>query len=94
MVFMRQFDPMQTRPRRSCLYMPGANAKALAKAKTLPADVVILDLEDSVAPEAKAEARAAVAATLKEGGYGARETVVRWSRRSRADRMWSRRTPR
>lgn len=57
--------------------MPGANAKALAKAKTLPADVVILDLEDSVAPEAKAEARAGVVAALKEGGYGARETVAR-----------------
>src|SRR5215470_11761410 len=65
------------RPRRSCLYMPGANAKALAKAKTLAADAVILDLEDSVAPEAKAEARAAVTAALREGGYGRRETVLR-----------------
>lgn len=65
------------RPRRSCLYMPGANAKALEKAKTLPADVLIFDLEDAVAPEAKADARAAVAAALAGGGYGAREIVVR-----------------
>lgn len=65
------------RPRRSCLYMPGANAKALEKAKTLAADVLLLDLEDSVAPEAKAEARAQVAAAVKAGGYGKREVVVR-----------------
>ncbi|MGE0597604.1 MAG: CoA ester lyase [Hyphomonadaceae bacterium] len=65
------------RPRRSCLYMPGANAKALEKAKTLDADVLIFDLEDSVAPEAKAEARAQVAAVLAAGGYGAREIIVR-----------------
>lgn len=68
---------MTHRSRRSCLYMPGANAKALEKAKTLPADVVILDLEDSVAPEAKGEARAAVAAAVKAGGYGKREVIVR-----------------
>ncbi len=65
------------RPRRSCLYMPGANARALEKAKALPADTLILDLEDAVAPEAKAEARGAVAAALKAGGYGKRELVVR-----------------
>jgi citrate lyase subunit beta/citryl-CoA lyase len=65
------------RPRRSCLYMPGANAKALAKARDLPADTLLFDLEDAVAPEAKAEARAAVAAALGEGGYGGREIVVR-----------------
>jgi len=65
------------RPRRSCLYMPGANAKALEKAKTLAADVLILDLEDSVAPEAKAEARAQVAAAVKAKGYGRREVIVR-----------------
>lgn len=65
------------RPRRSCLYMPGANAKALEKAKGLPADVVIFDLEDAVAPEAKPEARVAVAAALTAGGYGQREIVVR-----------------
>ena len=66
-----------SRPRRSCLYMPGANAKALDKAKTLPADVLLLDLEDSVAPDAKAEARERVAATVKAGGYGKRELIVR-----------------
>ncbi|MEO0441440.1 MAG: aldolase/citrate lyase family protein, partial [Pseudomonadota bacterium] len=44
------------RPRRSCLYMPASNARALEKAKTLPADTIIFDLEDAVAPEAKAEA--------------------------------------
>jgi citrate lyase subunit beta / citryl-CoA lyase len=68
---------MTARPRRSCLYMPGANAKALEKAKTLAADVLLLDLEDSVAPEAKAEARAQVAAAVKAGGYGKREVIVR-----------------
>lgn len=68
---------MPYRPRRSCLYMPGANAKALEKAKALPADVLLLDLEDSVAPEAKVEARAAVAAAVASGGYGKREVVVR-----------------
>jgi len=68
---------MIARPRRSCLYMPGANAKALEKAKSLPADVLLLDLEDSVAPEAKADARAQVAAAVKERGYGRREVIVR-----------------
>jgi citrate lyase subunit beta / citryl-CoA lyase len=65
------------RPRRSVLYMPGANAKALEKAKTLPADVVILDLEDAVAPDAKDSARDAVALAVKQGGYGKREVVIR-----------------
>ena len=65
------------RARRSCLYMPGANAKALEKAKSLAADVLIFDLEDSVAPEAKEEARAQVAAAVKAGGYGNREIIVR-----------------
>lgn len=68
---------MSIRPRRSCLYMPGANAKALEKAKTLPADVLIFDLEDSVAPEAKEEARGRVAEVVKAGGYGKREIIVR-----------------
>lgn len=67
----------QARPRRSCLYMPGSNAKALAKARELGADALLFDLEDAVAPEAKAEARAAVVAALGEGGYGKREIVVR-----------------
>jgi citrate lyase subunit beta/citryl-CoA lyase len=57
--------------------MPGANAKALEKAKTLAADVLLLDLEDSVAPEAKEAARAAVAAAVEAGGYGKREVIVR-----------------
>jgi len=65
------------RPRRSALYMPGANARALDKARTLDADVLILDLEDAVAPSAKDEARQQVCAALHEGGYGAREVVVR-----------------
>lgn len=65
------------RPRRSVLYMPGANARALAKARTLDADALILDLEDAVAPDAKAQARAQVAAALQEGGYGRRECIVR-----------------
>jgi citrate lyase subunit beta/citryl-CoA lyase len=68
---------MIARPRRSCLYMPGANAKALEKAKTLPADVLLLDLEDSVAPEAKAEARAQVADAVKAKSYGRREVIIR-----------------
>jgi citrate lyase beta subunit len=65
------------RPRRSCLYMPGANARSLEKAKTLPADVLIFDLEDAVAPAAKVEARDRVAEVVKTGGYGAREIIVR-----------------
>ncbi|MEX2644020.1 MAG: CoA ester lyase [Acetobacterales bacterium] len=65
------------RPRRSVLYMPGANPRALEKAKSLPADALVFDLEDSVAPDAKAEARDRVVGALKQGGYGARELVVR-----------------
>jgi citrate lyase subunit beta/citryl-CoA lyase len=65
------------RPRRSALYMPGANARALEKARTLDADVLLLDLEDAVAPAAKDAARAQVVAALAAGGYGFRETVVR-----------------
>ena len=65
------------RPRRSCLYMPGANERALEKAKTLPADTVIMDLEDAVAPEAKETARDMIRAAVTAGGYGHREIVVR-----------------
>ncbi|MCB4771721.1 CoA ester lyase [Ancylobacter sp. Lp-2] len=65
------------RPRRSVLYMPGANARALEKARSLPADGLIIDLEDAVAPDAKAAARRQVAAALAGGGYGPREVVVR-----------------
>jgi citrate lyase subunit beta/citryl-CoA lyase len=68
---------LPARPRRSALYTPGANAKALAKARELKADVLLFDLEDAVAPDAKAEARANVLAAVVEGGYGAREVVVR-----------------
>ena len=64
------------RPRRSALYMPASNARALEKARTLPADVVILDLEDAVAPDRKAAAREQACAAVK-GGYGAREAVIR-----------------
>jgi citrate lyase subunit beta/citryl-CoA lyase len=66
------------RPRRSVLYMPGSNARALEKGRTLPADGLILDLEDAVAPDAKAAARATVVAALAErAAYGPRELVVR-----------------
>ena len=68
---------MSFRPRRSVLYMPGANERALEKAKSLAADALILDLEDSVAPDAKAEARAKVQAAVTAGGYGKRELVIR-----------------
>ncbi len=68
---------MTIRPRRSVLYMPGANARALEKARTLPADGVIIDLEDSVAPDAKVEARGRVVETVKAGGFGPREVVIR-----------------
>ncbi|MFF7678539.1 HpcH/HpaI aldolase/citrate lyase family protein [Actinacidiphila glaucinigra] len=65
------------RPRRSVLYMPGANERALEKAKTLPTDALILDLEDSVAPDAKPEARKRVAAAAASGEYGFREVTIR-----------------
>ena len=65
------------RPRRSALYLPASNAKAIAKARTLPADIIILDLEDAVAPEMKAEARAAAIAAIAEGGFGNREVAIR-----------------
>jgi citrate lyase subunit beta/citryl-CoA lyase len=65
------------RLRRSVLYMPASNARALDKARTLPADGLIIDLEDAVAPAAKAAARAQMAAALARGGYGRREVVVR-----------------
>ena len=65
------------RPRRSVLYMPGSNARELEKAKSLPADALIFDLEDAVAPDAKASARDQVCAAVRAGGYGAREIIVR-----------------
>ena len=65
------------RPRRSCLYMPASNARALEKAKTLAADTIILDLEDAVAPDFKDSARDQAFEALDTGGYGMREMVVR-----------------
>ena len=65
------------RPRRSALYMPGANERALLKGRELGADVLIMDLEDGVAPDAKTEARSRIVSIVKEGGYGHREICVR-----------------
>lgn len=68
---------MDFKPRRSVLYMPGANGRALEKARSLAADALILDLEDSVAPDAKLSARQQVLEALAQGGYGRRELVIR-----------------
>jgi citrate lyase subunit beta/citryl-CoA lyase len=68
---------MNIRPRRSVLYMPGSNARALEKARTLAVDGVILDLEDAVAPDAKEAARQQVVDAVKAGGFGSREVFVR-----------------
>jgi len=65
------------RPRRSALYLPGANGRALEKAETLPTDALILDLEDAVAPDAKADARRRVCTAAASGGYGSREVTIR-----------------
>jgi citrate lyase subunit beta/citryl-CoA lyase len=65
------------RPRRSVLYMPGSNARALEKARTIPADALILDLEDAVAPDAKELARSQVCEAVKARGFGKREIIVR-----------------
>ena len=68
---------MTFRPRRSVLYLPGSNARALEKSRTLGADCLILDLEDAVAPDAKHIARQQVADAVRSGGFGGREVVVR-----------------
>jgi citrate lyase subunit beta/citryl-CoA lyase len=68
---------MQNRPRRSALYMPASNAKAIDKARTLDCDVVILDLEDAVAPDAKELARSQAVEAVRTGGFGRREVVIR-----------------
>jgi citrate lyase subunit beta / citryl-CoA lyase len=68
---------MTIRPRRSVIYLPGSNARAIEKARSLPADGIILDLEDAVAPDAKADARKQVAEAVKASGFGAREVFVR-----------------
>src|SRR3954452_17090716 len=65
------------RPRRSLLFMPGSNPRALEKAPNLPADGIILDLEDSVAPDAKAMARDQIAQAIAKGGFGRREVLIR-----------------
>ncbi|MAF84262.1 MAG: CoA ester lyase [Gammaproteobacteria bacterium] len=65
------------KPRRTAMYMPGSNQRALDKARELPVDVVIMDLEDAVAPDAKEAARMNVVAAIAAGGYGQREIVVR-----------------
>ena len=65
------------RPRRSLLFMPGSNPRALAKARTLPADGIILDLEDSVAPDAKAAARDGIVQAIAAGDFGKRELLIR-----------------
>ena len=65
------------RPRRSVLYMPGANVRAIEKARTLPADTLILDMEDAVAPDAKDLARSRIVSAVCQGGFGRREVIVR-----------------
>jgi citrate lyase subunit beta/citryl-CoA lyase len=69
--------PTKVRPRRSVLYMPGANTRALEKARSLAADALIFDLEDAVAPDAKTAARANVVAAAQSRGYGKREIAIR-----------------
>src|ERR1700684_1913635 len=68
---------MSVRLRRSVLYSPGSNARALEKCRTVPADAIVFDLEDSVPPAEKVAARAAVISTLGAGGVGPRERVAR-----------------
>ncbi|MGH9134118.1 MAG: HpcH/HpaI aldolase/citrate lyase family protein, partial [Ilumatobacteraceae bacterium] len=71
-------DPTsELRPRRSVLYMPAANERALEKAKTIPADALIFDLEDAVAPDAKTSARGQACAAAASGAYGRREVTIR-----------------
>jgi citrate lyase subunit beta/citryl-CoA lyase len=73
----RGFAMTTIRPRRSVLYMPGSNARAMEKARTLPADALILDLEDAVAPDAKDLARQQACDAVRAGGFGKREVIVR-----------------
>ncbi len=68
---------MSLTPRRSVLYMPGSNQRAMEKAKSLPADTLVMDLEDAVAPDQKDAAREQVVAAVNQGGYGYRELVIR-----------------
>ena len=69
--------PSPARPRRSALYMPASNPRAVEKARSLPCDVVILDLEDAVLPDGKQAARDAACAAVRAGGFGRRELVIR-----------------
>ena len=69
--------PATARPRRSILYMPGSNTRAMEKGKSIPADGLIMDLEDATAPDAKESARGLVAETVRQGGYGKREVFIR-----------------
>ena len=68
---------MNIRPARSALYIPGSKDRALDKARGLPVDIILFDLEDAVTPDAKAEARLTLAAAMASGGYGARQKIVR-----------------
>jgi citrate lyase subunit beta/citryl-CoA lyase len=72
-----EFAMTEVRPRRSVLYMPGSNARAQEKAKSLPCDGIIFDLEDATAPDAKAAARDTVCRSVQGGGYGGRELIIR-----------------
>src|SRR3954464_6754706 len=74
---VRQGNDAMVRPRRSLLFMPGSNARALEKARDLAADGIILDLEDSVAPDAKALARDKIAQAVAAKGFGRREILIR-----------------
>jgi len=65
------------RPRRSALYLPASNARAIEKSRGLPADIIILDLEDAVAPDAKDDARMAAIEAVRQGGFGQREVAIR-----------------
>src|ERR1700709_1240610 len=73
----QQGNKTMIRPRRSLLFMPGSNARALEKARNLPADGIILDLEASVAPDAQAMARDQIAQAIAAGGFGRREVLIR-----------------
>jgi len=75
--YIEEHMTTSTRPRRSALYLPASNPKAIAKARTLPCDVVILDLEDAVAPDAKALAREQAIEAIRENGFADREVVLR-----------------
>src|SRR5207244_13561988 len=81
---LQRNQPM-IRPRRSLLFMPGSNARALEKARNLPADGLILDIEDSVAPDAKATAREQIAQAIAAKGFGKREV---WIRTNSLDSQW------